>query len=45
MRLEFPILKLSDYESRWDELENSTNPFAVMVMAHLKTREQNGNGR
>jgi hypothetical protein len=29
---------LIDYDSRWQELESSRNPFAVMVMAHLKTR-------
>jgi hypothetical protein len=35
---EFPIVKLSDYESCWIDLENSRNPFAVVVMAHLKTK-------
>ncbi len=38
MRLRFPVVKLRDYESRWAELETSANPFAVVVMAHLKTR-------
>lgn len=38
MRLQFPIFKLKDQENRWRELEASSNPFAVMVMAHLKTR-------
>lgn len=36
---EFPIIKLLDYESRWAELEASQNPFAIAVMAHLKTKE------
>jgi len=36
--LRFPTVKLVDYEVRWQELEASRNPFAVMVMAHLKTR-------
>ncbi len=36
---EFPIVKLSDYASRWTELEESRNPFAIAVMAHLKTKE------
>jgi hypothetical protein len=36
--LRFPTVKLVDYDSRWQELEASRNPFAVMVMAHLKTR-------
>lgn len=35
----FPIIKLLDYETRWVELEGSQNPFAIAVMAHLKTKE------
>lgn len=35
----FPIVKLVDYQSRWAELEESQNPFAIVVMAHLKTKE------
>jgi hypothetical protein len=35
--LDFPAIKLLDYESRWAELEASTNPFAVVVVAHLQT--------
>ncbi len=35
----FPIIKLLDYASRWSELEVSQNPFALAVMAHLKTKE------
>ena len=31
----YPIAKLTDYLERWHELENSRNPFAVAVMAHL----------
>ncbi|AOY81672.1 transposase [Moorena producens JHB] len=38
LSLEFPIVKLLNYESRWQVLESSTNPFAVVVMAHLKTK-------
>jgi len=37
VRFRFPIVKLSDY--RYEELEKSDNPFAVVVMAHLKTQE------
>jgi len=37
--LEFPIVKLLDYKDKWEELEQNTNPFAVVVMAHLKTLE------
>ncbi len=36
-RLRFPVVKLLDYEANWQMLEQSTNPFAVFVMAHLKT--------
>ncbi|UBF27981.1 hypothetical protein K9N68_08825 [Kovacikia minuta CCNUW1] len=36
---EFPIIKLLDYEPRWTELESIRNPFAIAVMAHLKTKE------
>jgi hypothetical protein len=35
----FPIIKLLDYLPRWAELEASQNPFAMVVMAHLKTKE------
>ncbi len=35
----FPTIKLLDYAPRWAELENSRNPFAIAVMAHLKTKE------
>ncbi|WP_017717400.1 Rpn family recombination-promoting nuclease/putative transposase [Kamptonema formosum] len=42
LSLEFPIVKLVDYEAQWEVLEQSTNPFAVMVMAHLKTKAKTG---
>jgi len=35
----FPCVKLLDYKKRWKQLESSQNPFAVAVMAHLKTLE------
>ena len=28
-----------DYETQWNQLEQSRNPFAVVVMSHLKPRE------
>ncbi|MCP3943909.1 MAG: cytosolic protein, partial [Desulfobacteraceae bacterium] len=37
--IEFPVVKLPDYADKWDELEKSDNPFALAVMAHLKTQE------
>jgi len=41
--IKFSIAKLLDYESRWSELESSLNPFAMIVMAHLKTKATTGN--
>jgi hypothetical protein len=35
----FPSVKLLDYGWHWEVLEASTNPFATVVMAHLKTME------
>ena len=35
----FPVIKLVDYNDRWAELETSANPFATVVMAHLKAQE------
>ncbi len=39
----FPIVKLLDYQSRWSELEASRNPFAVVVMTHLKALQTRNN--
>ncbi|MBD2182014.1 transposase [Planktothrix sp. FACHB-1355] len=36
--LEFPIAKLLDYEAQWETLEQTTNPFGMVVMAHLRTK-------
>ena len=33
LSLQFPIVKLLDYEAHWLELEQSDSPFAVLVMA------------
>jgi hypothetical protein len=35
----FPIAKVLDYAEQWALLEASANPFALVVMAHLKARE------
>jgi hypothetical protein len=40
--LKFPIAKLLDYENQWQTLEESNNPFAVIIMAHLKTKATTG---
>lgn len=39
VEMRFPVAKLLDFRDRWQELEESTNPFAIVVMAHLKTLE------
>lgn len=41
MRLHFSIIKLLDY--KWEELEQNHNPFAIVVMAHLKTKSTTNN--
>ncbi len=35
----FPVVKLLDYQQQWSALEASSNPFATVVMAHLKAQE------
>lgn len=35
----FPMVKLLDYQEKWDELEKSRNPFSMVVRAHLKAIE------
>ncbi|MBA4466318.1 hypothetical protein FHK98_12570, partial [Cylindrospermopsis raciborskii CS-506_A] len=35
-------VKLLSYEEKWSELEESNNPFAIVVMAHLKTKATKG---
>ena len=37
-RVQFPMVKLLDYQARWQDLTQSKNPFAVIVMAHLHTQ-------
>lgn len=39
IRFRFPIVKLLDYGQQWQTLEDSSNPFAIVVMAHLKALE------
>jgi hypothetical protein len=43
VNLEFSVAKLLDYEAHWETLEQSTNPFSVVVMAHLKTKATHRN--
>ncbi|MCW5933758.1 MAG: transposase [Fimbriimonadia bacterium] len=35
-RLDFPMVKIIDYENRTDELIDSSNPFSVIILAHLE---------
>ena len=39
INFEFPVVKLLDYRLRWSELESNDNPFATVVMAHIKALE------
>ncbi len=43
LKLEFPTVKLLDYQEKWAQLESDLNPFAIMVMAHLKTKATTSN--
>lgn len=47
IKFKFPIVKLLEYSQQWTELEASSNPFATVVMAHLKAKEtrQDNQGR
>ena len=42
INFEFPTVNLQEYAARWDELQASSNPFATVVMAHLKAQETQG---
>jgi predicted transposase/invertase (TIGR01784 family) len=43
IQFNFTAVKLLDYRKRWAELEASRNPFAIVVMAHLKAQETKKN--
>jgi hypothetical protein len=40
LNFEFGTVRLLDYQNRWTELEDCNNPFATVVMAHLKTQRK-----
>ncbi len=44
-RLDFPIVKLLDYRDRISELEQHSNPFALVVLAHLRATQQTAEPR
>ena len=37
--IEYPVARIGDFTGRWNELQTSDNPFAVVVMAQLKSLE------
>lgn len=39
LEFRFPIVKLLDFRQQWPTLEANSNPFASVVMAHLKAQE------
>ena len=39
LHFRFPVEKLLDWHTHWEQLEASLNPFALVVMAHLKAQE------
>jgi Domain of unknown function (DUF4351) len=41
----FGMVKLLDYQDHWDELEQNQNPFATVVMAHLKMMATKGKNK
>jgi hypothetical protein len=41
----YRTVKIWEYNERWAELEKDPNPFALVVMAHLKTKATRGNAR
>jgi hypothetical protein len=43
LTLKFPIVKLIDYKKDWESLEKNNNPFAVVIMAYLKSKETSKN--
>jgi hypothetical protein len=42
-RVDFEVMKILDYQERWESLEASVNPIAIMIMAHLKTQSTKSN--
>ncbi|MCP4751229.1 MAG: hypothetical protein GY866_10065, partial [Proteobacteria bacterium] len=39
LHFQFPMVKVLDYGKDWEKLERDPNPFAMVVMAHLKAQE------
>jgi Domain of unknown function (DUF4351) len=45
LNFKFTAVKLLDYQAQWSTLEQSRNPFATVVMAHLKAQETKRNAQ
>ena len=45
LHFEFPIIKLIDYAADFAKLEQSDNLFSIVVMAHLKAKQTEGQER
>jgi hypothetical protein len=43
LKLDFPIIKLLDYQKNYSSLAENNNPFAVVIMAYLQSRETRKN--
>ncbi|MBK8047027.1 MAG: hypothetical protein IPK16_07830 [Anaerolineales bacterium] len=43
MSLHFGMVKLLDYQARWEGLVNDSNPFALVVLAHLEAMRTDQN--
>jgi len=43
--LEFPVVKLIDYADHAELLETSPDPFALVTVAHLRTRQTKSDPR
>lgn len=44
-QIQFPVAKLWDYVDRLEELERHPNPFAIVVLAHLRSLQTRGDER
>lgn len=45
IQFNFLMVKLLDYKQQWPELEQSANPFATVIMAHLKAVDTRSDGQ
>ena len=40
LNFQFPAVKVMEYGQQWEALEANRNPFAIIVMAHLKAQQE-----